>query len=71
MSEVCQAMHVMGITAREQGEIMAIVASVLHLGNIHMQERGGKAEITSAEHLKYATNVSNLFYIKNTFLAIF
>nr|BAN20553.1 myosin i [Riptortus pedestris] len=57
MGEVCQAMHVMGISAREQGEIMAIVASILHLGNIEVKETGGIAEVCGKESLVYAANL--------------
>lgn len=57
MGEVCQAMHVMGISAREQGEIMAIVASILHLGNVEVKETGGIAEVCGKESLTYAANL--------------
>ncbi|CAH1403950.1 unnamed protein product [Nezara viridula] len=57
MGEVCQAMHVMGITAREQGEIMAIVASILHLGNIKVKEKDGIAQIISQDHLRHAASL--------------
>ncbi|KAK9503588.1 hypothetical protein O3M35_010117 [Rhynocoris fuscipes] len=57
MKEVCKAMNTLGLTSREQGEIMAIVASVLHLGNIGVVEDKGQAVLNNTDHLKYAAEL--------------
>ncbi|KAF6200600.1 hypothetical protein GE061_005043 [Apolygus lucorum] len=51
MKEVCNAMTILGLTAREQGEILAIVASVLHLGNIDVTEEQGLAVLDNFAHI--------------------
>jgi myosin-1 len=57
MKEVLEAMLVMGISTREQSEIMAIAASVLHLGNIGITEEEGLAVLTNTTHAKTAAMV--------------
>ncbi|XP_014240343.1 myosin-IB isoform X2 [Cimex lectularius] len=51
MSAVWQAMHTLGLTPEEQEEIMAIVASVLHLGNIGVGDDQGKAFLNNSYHI--------------------
>lgn len=57
MKEVCNAMTILGLTAREQGEILAIVASVLHLGNIDVNEEQGTAVLDNFAHIFAAAEV--------------
>ncbi|CAA9999891.1 unnamed protein product [Nesidiocoris tenuis] len=51
LKEVCNAMTILGLSAREQGEILAIVASVLHLGNIDVSEQQGVAVLDNFAHI--------------------
>lgn len=57
MIEVSKALKTLGLSDKEQNEIMAIVASVLHLGNIGVVEEKGQAVLNNTNHLKYAAEV--------------
>uniref|UniRef100_A0A023FBM3 Putative myosin class ii heavy chain n=1 Tax=Triatoma infestans TaxID=30076 RepID=A0A023FBM3_TRIIF len=57
MTEVCKAMKTLGLSIKEQSEIMAIIASVLHLGNIGVLEEKGRAVLNNTSHLKYAAEL--------------
>ena len=65
MKEVLDAMSIMGISAQEQNEIMAIVATVLHLGNIGIIEEEGMAVLTNKFHVEAAASVRYMILSKH------
>ncbi|KAL1141006.1 hypothetical protein AAG570_000932 [Ranatra chinensis] len=55
--EVCAALDIMGITQREQAEIVAIIASILHLGNVMITEEEGEAILIHDIHIETAAKL--------------
>ncbi|XP_046390643.1 unconventional myosin IC [Ischnura elegans] len=47
-----KAMSVMELTEEEQGDIMSIVASILHLGNVGFTEEEGVAQVFKQENIE-------------------
>jgi myosin-1 len=55
--QVRKAMEVIELTAQEQEDIFAIVASVLHMGNVGFTEEEGKAQILKPECVEAVSKV--------------
>lgn len=56
---VQNAMTVIDFSTEEQREILKIIASVLHMGNIGFTEEEGKAKILKPESVQAITEVSH------------
>ncbi|XP_005176766.1 unconventional myosin IC isoform X1 [Musca domestica] len=55
--QVMQAMKVIDFTVAEQTQILNVIASVLHLGNVQFTEEEGKAQITNTECVQSIANL--------------
>ncbi|XP_063226158.1 unconventional myosin IC isoform X2 [Bacillus rossius redtenbacheri] len=60
--EVVEAMNTIGIDKKEQDDIFAIVASVLHMGNVGYIEDEGKAEILKPECVESVSKLLGCSY---------
>jgi myosin-1 len=57
--QVRKAMEVIELTEQEQEDIFAIVASVLHMGNVGFTEEEGKALVLKPECVEAVSKVIN------------
>jgi myosin heavy subunit len=66
--QVRKAMEVIELTEQEQEDIFAIVASVLHMGNVGFTEEEGKALILKPECVEAVSKVINkhVLQVKNS-----
>jgi myosin-1 len=66
--QVRKAMEVIELTEQEQEDIFAIVASVLHMGNVGFTEEEGKALILKPECVEAVSKVINkhVVQVKNS-----
>jgi myosin-1 len=55
--EVIQAMKTMEMSQQEQNDLFAIVASVLHMGNVGFTEEEGMAKILKPASVDAVANV--------------
>ncbi|XP_021935115.1 unconventional myosin-Ie-like [Zootermopsis nevadensis] len=51
--ETLRAMNVMGLTDKEQSNILQVVAGILHLGNVMFMEKGNYSEIQDQDALAF------------------
>jgi myosin-1 len=58
--QVRKAMTVIELTEQEQNDIFAIVASVLHMGNVGFTEEDGKAQILKPECVEAISKVIHM-----------
>lgn len=56
--QVRKAMTVIELTDQEQDDILAIVASVLHMGNVGFTEEEGKAKVLKPECVEAISKVT-------------
>lgn len=56
---VIEAMKIVEMSQREQDDLFAIVASVLHLGNVGFTEEEGVAQILKPASVEAVSSVSN------------
>jgi myosin-1 len=76
--QVRKAMTVIELTEQEQEDIFAIVASVLHMGNVGFTEEESKAQILKPEcveavskvTLKYVVQISKCEMVNSPFTFI-
>lgn len=54
------ALNVVGISESEKTDILAIVASILHMGNISFTEVNDVSEIVDKSHIKIISQVTYL-----------
>ena len=62
--QVKKAMSVIELTDQEQDDIFAIVASVLHMGNVGFTEEDGKAKILKPECVEAISKVTQKFALQ-------
>jgi myosin-1 len=65
--QVRKAMAVIELTEQEQEDIFAIVASVLHMGNVGFTEEEGQAQILKPECVEAVSKVTHkhVLQVKN------
>jgi len=62
--QVRKAMTVIELTDQEQDDIFAIVASVLHMGNVGFTEEDGKAKVLKPECVEAISKVTQKFALQ-------
>jgi Myosin heavy chain len=62
--QVRKAMTVIELTDQEQNDIFAIVASVLHMGNVGFTEEDGKAKVLKPECVEAISKVTQKFALQ-------
>jgi myosin-1 len=65
--QVRKAMTVMELTDQEQDDIFAIVASVLHMGNVGFTEENSKAKVLKPECVEAVSKVTQKFALQLCF----
>jgi myosin-1 len=65
--QVRRALTVIELTDREQDDIFAIVASVLHMGNVGFTEENGKAKVLKPECVEAISKVTQKFALQVCF----
>lgn len=65
--QVRKALTVIELTDQEQDDIFAIVASVLHMGNVGFTEENGRAKVLKPECVEAISKVTQKFALQLCF----